>query len=175
MKRTTVGTIAEFMRLAREAGHDSLGIANDPEAIALLDSLKPRMPCMDNFKVDVIARDSSLLALAVTMLMSEHTTIVATRDNPDLKPRKLALYWHADRTQIGNDKEFSILPYGFKLEQTLALIEGWMQQLKDDDYGKRPGIDGSVSRGYHIHNNERYLRMTYVAFEIEPVWAMHHK
>lgn len=33
-------TVAEFIQKARDAGHDALGIANDPEAIAILEQLR---------------------------------------------------------------------------------------------------------------------------------------
>lgn len=70
-------------------------------------------------------------------------------------------------------EEISLFPYKFFEVELLPIIKGW---LKIAVYGEAPDTDGSVKKGWRIHNSPTELGYGQkVIFAVKPRWIVYGK
>lgn len=120
----------------------------------------------DNFRFDIsgggVLKDA--LAIAFSYTQSAKGYRIDVREG---HPTRLVFY--------GYDSP-KMLPFPAPLgsEETESIIKTWLKLL---DYGSEPDIDGSVSKGFRVYNEDwGHVAREWQAFmAVEPAWLLHGK
>lgn len=136
---------------------------------------------MSNFRFDITSDTNLAAVLTVAFTwhhQASHWAIQFRREDGD-GPDRLILFWSDPKDHVGTLKTHK--PERFLNpvhdNSALELVAGWLKGLKDEAYGPKPDIDGSVRRGFHIYNESWGCieGCPYAFMAVEPAWIEYHK
>lgn len=154
---------------------------------------------MDNFNIDVTASGRETFEAAMSLAQFSHNKAVAYAIHPNLG---MVFFWHGSDSTIEDNYKSPGFPSDINPEawqriyrenrakivkvpvQKLpypmsgkALTEFAWHWLESADFGPKPNIDGSCTKGWRVYNEGwgRVGDSHYSFVAVQPQWAMHGK